>query len=785
MGWRKKHLLKAKASFFVSRLTKKILVTSMTTIPLSVSADNTISGFDKLEEVTDHCRANYSISERILSIPCVDVLGAEVRSQAMQLQLLSFTKPWEFVTTVTDISDSNSTVQNCRATLNHGELSIPCIEVSNSNGGNTQTYEARLEQTAVGKSLRFTVIEINETDNSPARKQRRSTRRESYGTLLGEFNGVTVYSNGRSSYVSNQSHYIDGKYIGMKWQCVEYIRRYYYQKFGLNLGDKHRGDAKTFWANASKMQLDRFSNGGTVAPKIGDIAVSDSGTYGHVGIVRSVSDNQTCVAQQNVHQTAGDVNACTTLSLSDGKYTIGDFDGTTLPITGWLRLKTVDISRNGQNIVDDKDDALWNGGTQSYWNKGYNTGYDSRVLYTYATAKNENNFCKWNVNIVDPGNYEVSVYVPSNYATSEQAKYKIWTGSQVEYRTISQKDYSNKWVKLGEYDFQAGLAAIKLSDNTGEAASLKRMVACDAVKFTYKASQDSDSYQYHGTGSIISYHGRLLPNNAGQDWPHGITRDIVRLHAYSGKPVGFYQWQIEENGCQNLKLDAAGLSSSQNNVDVTIGPWNRRDEDITFSSVSLPFVLGESNTDYDLQSGDWYVIKVALRNRLTQEVTLKASCTTASPTHRNYQPGGGDAVVMDGGYQWNGNASIIAHLFRSRHSQSNQTNLSIDWPYAAFIDVSKVHRSSEKPMVFYQWQRDAVCASLTFDVELPADQKRVDIHVKNWNAPNDTATVHNGVTLPYTISDHSTDGVWRLVQIKFLKPVSYTAKVTAKCPGID
>jgi surface antigen len=594
-------------------LIKLVVLSFLFTLMGNVYAEDS-----KLSELdtSDHCRATYAVDEGTLSVPCVKVLNPMEGPPfySAELQQLPETEPLQF--SITQIVENNGENQDesCLATLDDGTLFIPCVEVSKN--GETQTFEASLEQTAFGKSLRFTVTAVS---NDQVRARLRSTRRQKFGTVLGDFNGVTVYSNGSASTVSNQSHYLDGKYMGMKWQCVEYIRRYYYRKFGINLGDKHRDDAKTFWSNAYKMQLDRFSNGGTIAPKVGDIAVSDSGTYGHVAIVRSVSDNQMCVAQQNVYQTESDVDACTTLSISNGKYTVGNFSNTTLPITGWLRLKTVDISSNGQNIVDDKEDALWNGGNQSYWKTGYNTGYDSRVLYTYANAaQNEDNYCKWNVNIVDQGTYEVSAHVPSNYATSQQAKYKIWTGSQVEYSTINQQDYSNQWVKLGEYNFQAGIASIKLSDNTGEASSLKRMIACDAVKFTYKASNDS-GYQWHGNGSLISYHGRSLPTDGWRAF--GIIRDTVQLHKYSGKPVGLFQWQVNQNSCNKLKLSAEGLPSSQNQVDITIGTWDDRSTDITFSNVKLPFVLGTSNTGWGnrfrMTSGSWYVVKAALRNVLS------------------------------------------------------------------------------------------------------------------------------------------------------------------------
>ncbi len=54
-----------------------------------------------------------------------------------------------------------------------------------------------------------------------------------FGTSLGSFNGVVAYSNGSSTYVSPTSNYVGGKYTGIQWQCVEYVRRYYLAVYGL------------------------------------------------------------------------------------------------------------------------------------------------------------------------------------------------------------------------------------------------------------------------------------------------------------------------------------------------------------------------------------------------------------------------------------------------------------------------------------------------------------------------------------------------------------------------
>jgi N-acetyl-anhydromuramyl-L-alanine amidase AmpD len=293
----------------------------------------------------------------------------------------------------------------------------------------------------------------------------------------------------------------------------------------------------------------------------------------------------------------------------------------------------------------------------------------------------------------------------------------------------------------------------------------------------------SGNYFWHGNGSLISYHGRLIPSYAGEDWPYGITQDVVQLHALSGNPVGFFQWQVNENSCKKLKLEA-NLPYSQNEVDITMGPWSNRNDDITFSKVKLPFVLGESNTGYrfDMDNGKWYVVKVALRKGLSQNVKLYAYCTYDTPTSAYYQRGGGDSVVMASGYQWHGNASVISHIFRNLYSQRNY-NLNPDWPYGAFQDVVNVHPSSAKPMVFFQWQRDSICPRLTLDSDLSSYEKQVDIHVKSWAASPDAAMVYRNKTLPYTIDDNNSNGSWSVIQIKFKNPVSKTGRVTAKCPG--
>jgi|ERR1044071_1447028 surface antigen len=158
----------------------------------------------------------------------------------------------------------------------------------------------------------------------------------SFGTNLGSFNGVTVFSNGSSTFYSGLSNTVNGIYTGIKWQCVEYVRRYYLVVYGANLGALYRGNANTWYDNAGKMGLDRFPNGSTTSPQVGDIITSNGGSFGHVAIVRSVTSNQVCTAQQNFSNDTTDVNRCLSLTISGGTFTVGGFSAS-FPIRGWLR----------------------------------------------------------------------------------------------------------------------------------------------------------------------------------------------------------------------------------------------------------------------------------------------------------------------------------------------------------------------------------------------------------------------------------------------------------------
>jgi len=152
-----------------------------------------------------------------------------------------------------------------------------------------------------------------------------------FGTRTGSFNDVATYSNGSTNYASYQYNYVDGTNTGMKWQCVEYVQRYYFSIYSLDL-NPYMGDANSFYANGASAGLNVYENGGSQPPQVGDILCSNGGTYGHVAIVREVNTSNIKVIQQNWSNSSSD----NSFLLNRNGNTISSFSST-YPIAGWLR----------------------------------------------------------------------------------------------------------------------------------------------------------------------------------------------------------------------------------------------------------------------------------------------------------------------------------------------------------------------------------------------------------------------------------------------------------------
>jgi hypothetical protein len=128
------------------------------------------------------------------------------------------------------------------------------------------------------------------------------------GETIDEFHGVKVYYNGGVNQISGRNLAVDGYNIGLKYQCVEFIKRYYYERFGHKMPEP-LGHAKSFFdpslmdgkLNRQRM-LVQYRNGGDIPPQPEDILVFSGwlfNPYGHVAIITTVDATSLEIIQQN------------------------------------------------------------------------------------------------------------------------------------------------------------------------------------------------------------------------------------------------------------------------------------------------------------------------------------------------------------------------------------------------------------------------------------------------------------------------------------------------------
>jgi len=188
-----------------------------------------------------------------------------------------------------------------------------------------------------------------------------------FGTVLGMAPGdVPVYSSDystaddsalpdRHSYRS----YLDGIYMGQKWQCVEFARRWLYVNQGLLFDDV--GMAYEIFdltsirdvRNNARLPLRSFRNGSRRPPEPGCLLVWDEGgefeRTGHVAIVVEVLPNRVRFAEQNLGHRVWPQGQRYSREINAKRSSTGEF---------WLESSFADATILGWVIqTDDESDA--------------------------------------------------------------------------------------------------------------------------------------------------------------------------------------------------------------------------------------------------------------------------------------------------------------------------------------------------------------------------------------------------------------------------------------------
>ena len=135
-----------------------------------------------------------------------------------------------------------------------------------------------------------------------------------FGDSIGQ-NGKTIaYSNKNDTHVSNEPHFIaiNGETLcsGMKWQCVEYARRWLMENRDIFFGDVEY--ATDIWSlshgidllnHKKQIAVMQFPNGLSVEkPEVGDLVIYDTSyapITGHVAVIVEIGENPIKIAEQN------------------------------------------------------------------------------------------------------------------------------------------------------------------------------------------------------------------------------------------------------------------------------------------------------------------------------------------------------------------------------------------------------------------------------------------------------------------------------------------------------
>ncbi|WP_291143105.1 CHAP domain-containing protein [Flavobacterium sp. UBA7680] len=160
------------------------------------------------------------------------------------------------------------------------------------------------------------------------------------GQSLDSLNGVKVYYNGGVDNVSGRNVTKDNYNLGLKYQCVEFVKRYYYEYYNHKMPDAY-GHAKDFFdpkvndgSLNSKRNLIQYTNPSKKKPQVGDVVIFSGSLlnrFGHVAIISKVSENEVEIIQQNPGPFS-DSRETITLEFQKENYKIDN-----KRLLGWLR----------------------------------------------------------------------------------------------------------------------------------------------------------------------------------------------------------------------------------------------------------------------------------------------------------------------------------------------------------------------------------------------------------------------------------------------------------------
>lgn len=191
----------------------------------------------------------------------------------------------------------------------------------------------------------FHKFSLRKEDGSSATRKKTNTYNKTAnaktGQVLDTYKGVNVFYNGSVGNVFGRNVTDDGYNLGLKYQCVEFAKRFYYEAYNHKMADSY-GHAKDFFNTSlssgsynKARGMYQFNNKTFEKPKVDDLCIigpSSGNSFGHLFIITQVTSNSVEFVQQN----GGSRNP------SRGEYKLVNEDGLwnlrAPNLLGWLRM---------------------------------------------------------------------------------------------------------------------------------------------------------------------------------------------------------------------------------------------------------------------------------------------------------------------------------------------------------------------------------------------------------------------------------------------------------------
>ena len=176
---------------------------------------------------------------------------------------------------------------------------------------------------------------------------------------------IPAYSNESDDFISFECAYVHGIYTGLKWQCVEFARRWLLLQCSCTFPSV--ADAAEMWLEITHVErvtdgqhlpVKKHPNGSSTKPKCGAFLLYPRGEeipFGHIAVICQVGENFIRVVEQNYQfrYWRGDFSREIPMIYRDGGYFLEDY----YQIYGWMdiinqhELTPLDLS-NLDNVLE-------------------------------------------------------------------------------------------------------------------------------------------------------------------------------------------------------------------------------------------------------------------------------------------------------------------------------------------------------------------------------------------------------------------------------------------------